>query len=69
MSICKPVNVPQPDNSEMECDSFIKTKCVIKEDAISYLNLPANSTLEDILAAYLASLIDARNRIHNLENP
>jgi hypothetical protein len=43
------------------------TDCLIHEGAITYLNLPPNSTITVILQALLLSLVDARNRITVLE--
>lgn len=44
-------------------------KCIIYEQAISYLELAPNSTLEQVIEKLMISLIDARNRITTLENP
>lgn len=44
------------------------TDCVIYELAISYLFLPPNSTMTEVVQALLLSLVDARNRITALEN-
>lgn len=57
-----------PTIIEDECHGeHINTTCVIKSQAITYLSLPPNSTLTEILNAYLLSLVDARNRIAVLE--
>jgi len=57
-----------PIITEDECHGeHIDTTCVIKSAAITYLSLPPNSTLTEILNAYLLSLVDARNRILVLE--
>nr|DAI89609.1 MAG TPA: hypothetical protein [Caudoviricetes sp.] len=45
----------------------ISTNCTILPIAITYLNLPPNSTVTTVLNAYLLSLVDARNRIAVLE--
>jgi len=53
---------------EDECHGEnVSATCVIKSAAITYLSLPPNSTLTEILDAYLLSLVDARNRILVLE--
>lgn len=65
--ICEQTNVAQTDESAVACDQPLSTDCVIFSDAISYLGLPADSTLTTVFAAMLASLIDARNRIEILE--
>lgn len=45
----------------------ISTDCVIHELAITYLSLPPNSNITTVLASYLLSLVDARNRVTLLE--
>lgn len=58
-----------PNLVEDICNGESKlTECVIHSSAITYLQLPVNSNLTVVLAAYLASLIDARTRITALEN-
>lgn len=74
--ICIQTNVAEVDNSAIKCEQPISTDCIIHEDAISYLGLPENSSMTDVVNALLLSLIDARNRIllteeniNNLQNP
>ena len=66
---CGQNNVPTTDNTGYECDEngFTDTNCVVFTDAITYLNLPSNSTMTDVVNNLLLSLIDARNRITILE--
>lgn len=45
----------------------IKTACVISTKALTYLGLPPNSTLENIIDALLLSLADARTRLAQAE--
>jgi len=53
---------------EDECHGEqVSANCVVLETAITYLNLPPNSTITTVLNAYLLSLVDARNRILVLE--
>lgn len=67
--ICSQTNIPQVDNTALECENgFISTKCIINHEAIPLLGLPENSDLKTILDALVASLIDARGRIKTLEN-
>lgn len=65
-------NCPQsviPEIIEDSCNgNHISSNCVIHELAIVYLSLSPNSTLTEVLSAYLVSLVDARNRITTLEN-
>ena len=44
------------------------TKCVISIKALTYLGLPINTPLEDVIDALLLSLADARTRIGVLES-
>ena len=67
--ICTRTNVAEVDNSAIACDKLIDTDCILHADAISYLGLPENSSLTDVIDALLSSLIDARNRIEILETP
>ena len=67
--ICTQTTVPEVDNTAIPCEKLTSTDCTIYEDAISYLGLPENSSLTDVLDAMLSSLIDARNRITALETP
>ncbi len=46
----------------------MSTDCLIYSNAITYLELPPNSTMTAVVQALLLSLIDARNRITALEN-
>lgn len=49
---------------EDECKGVqTSSNCVIHSLGITYLGLPPNSTLTEVLAAYLLSLVDARNTI------
>lgn len=53
---------------EDKCNGETKlTDCVIHETAITYLSLPPNSNLTEVLQAYLSSLVNARQRISDLE--
>lgn len=66
---CTQNNIPTVDNTGYECDEtgFVDTNCVVSTDAITYLNLPANSTMTDVINNLLLSLIDVRNRVEILE--
>lgn len=67
IKICTQTNVAETDNSALACDKFTSTDCIIHEAAISYLGLPENSSMTEVVAAMMLSLIDARNRITILE--
>lgn len=52
-----------------ECSGELKsTNCVIHTNALTYLDLPANSTQAEINEALLLSLQDARNRLAVVES-
>lgn len=58
-----------PTLTEDPCDgNQMSTDCLIYSNAITYLNLPPNSTMTVVVQALLLSLVDARNRITALEN-
>lgn len=65
--ICEQTNVAQTDDSAVACEQLTSSDCIIYSDAIAYLNLPENSSVTDIIAAMMLSLIDARSRIAALE--
>lgn len=64
---CGPTTIPTTDETPLPCDDFRSDRCTIHEDAISYLGLAINTPLNEVLDAYLLSLIDARNRLAILE--
>jgi len=57
-----------PEFGDSEPCELKSTDCVIYEKAIPYLGLQKNATSTDVIEALLSSLIDARNRIKQLEN-
>lgn len=65
IKVCSQTNIPQVDNSAIECAEcgFINSQCIILPEAISYLGLPDNTSLNDFVTALMSSLIDARNRL------
>jgi len=64
---CFPNTTVTTDNTPLTCDDYISTECIIHEAAIAYLSLPTNSTMTQVVAALLASLMNARERIVDLE--
>jgi len=66
MANCQTSIVPILEENLCPLGQF-STDCVIHQAAITYLGLPPNSTTTEVLAAYLLSLVDARNRIADLE--
>lgn len=73
----KGVVSPQTNNTPLPCDgNQLQTECVLRTTAISYLGLPANSNLDEIINALVNALQDTRNRlelaeeaIEELQNP
>lgn len=65
---CETGTVIPTNNTPLPCEEYKSTDCIIHQNAIIYLGLPAQSSLTTVLAAVLASLADARNRIQILEN-
>lgn len=59
-----------PTNEAVEpCGAkYTNSNCTLFENAITYLQLPANSSLTDVIANLVLSLADARARILALEN-
>lgn len=68
MGKCLPNTTVVLDETPLQCDEFINTDCVLYMNAISYLNLPPQSTVTEIVVALLTSLIDTRARLENVEN-
>lgn len=70
MSECFSTNIPTVPLIPDPCDGNMKsTSCVIYADAITYLGLPPNSNVTEIIQALVLSLADARARIEILETP
>lgn len=69
IKICTQTNIPQVDNTALECAEcgFISDQCIVIVDAITYLGLPANTSLKDFVAALMTSLIDTRVRLEAAE--
>lgn len=63
---CSTTVTPQLENDFCNGER-ISSKCVISVKALTYLGLPINSTLEDIIDSLIQSLADARVRISDLE--
>lgn len=64
---CETGTVIPTNNTLIKCDELRSSDCIIFEQAMVYLGLPINSTLTTVIAAMLASLVDARERIADLE--
>jgi hypothetical protein len=68
MENCIPNTTSTINETALVCSNFYSTDCIIFINAISYLNLPVNSTVTEVLVALTASLIDTRNRQEILED-
>lgn len=49
MGSCFQVNIPTVDNSELECDSFISSKCVYLKDTKLVVDGKPHPTLNDYI--------------------
>ena len=56
------------DNTPLECDEFISTACVVHPDALVELNIPENSTAQDIFNAFLNAIINLNNQLGSTTN-
>ena len=62
-------NIPSTDESTIECNGdYTNTNCIIHEEAISILSLPANSSLTKVVENLLLALVDTKNRLSIAEN-
>lgn len=67
MEECNIGTVIPTNNTPLACEEYKSTDCIIYKSAIVYLGLPADSSMTQVIAAIMLSLIDARNRIRTLE--
>lgn len=71
MKPCKTINIPTTDNTQLECEDFINSKCTLvvglSPEVRTYFGLQETPTLNDVLTTLALSLKDARERIINLE--
>lgn len=63
VKICGQTNIPQVDNSLIECSEcgFISTNCIVIPNSLSFPNLSNNITLTDLIISLVS-------RIEELEN-
>lgn len=62
------ITIPTPLPTDLCQGETKSTDCVIYSDAITYLDLPPDSNVTTIVDNLLLSLVDARNRIEDLES-
>lgn len=68
MSGCSQTNTPVLNQIEDPCKGeHTPTTCIFKEEAITYLNIPVNSTLDVILQNIVLALQSSNQRIELLE--
>lgn len=68
MADCFQTNIAEVPLVTDTCEGKLtSTTCVIHETAITYLDLPANATQEEINNALVLSLQDTRNRLATAE--
>ncbi len=51
------------DNTPLECEEFISSACIIHPDALVELSIPENSTVQEIINAFLNAIINLNNQI------
>jgi hypothetical protein len=61
-------HIPTNEAVEPCSGKYTNSDCTLFAEAITYLQLPANSTLTDVIKNLILSLADARLRITSLEN-
>lgn len=64
---CGQTNIPTLDETPLPCDVFTSTDCLIYTKPIPYFGFLESSSGTEVLDAILASLIEARGRIAQLE--
>ena len=67
MGQCLPNSTAQIDDTEIECTETISFACLFHAGALPFLELPANATGTQIVAALVSSLTNAHLRIGQLE--
>ena len=72
MKPCKTINIPTTDNTELECEDFVNSKCTLiiglDPGVRTYFGLSETPTLNEVLETLATSLKDARERIVTLES-
>jgi len=69
MSACSQTNTPVLNTTTDPCNGVhTSTACIFKEDAITYLNVTANSNLDTILQNIVLALQASNARITELED-
>jgi len=57
------------DDTPLDCGgTYISTSCIATPNAITFLNLPAESTQSDINSALVVQLVQLSNKIIILQN-
>lgn len=64
---CGQTNIPEVDNTELQCDSYVYDSCIIIKEAIPYLGVPSNATLAKLVERLLVKLKAQARKIKELE--
>lgn len=65
---CGQTNIPSIDENPIPCSEYLNSKCILYVPEIPYLGLGDNTPVEEVIGTFILSLMDARNRIQQLES-
>lgn len=65
--VCKQINRPQVDNSALECDTLLSTKCVLTEKDVPVLNVLPSDSLSKLLENLNEYLKNLKGELKSLE--
>jgi len=75
MKSCGQTNIPETDNSQIECEEFYSTNCIIYPEPILPFGVLTNSSLTVVIKALvkrirqnLTSNTQLKSRVQELEN-
>lgn len=69
MPVCNTNQTNIPDLPSEPCNGdYTDSQCVVHESALTYLNLPANSSLSTIITAFITALQFKDEQISNLQD-
>lgn len=64
--VCGQVDIPEVDNTAMECDMFLSAKCVALDDAITQLGATSGEILHNVLTRIGTDFRELKNSFANL---
>ena len=65
--VCKQINRPQVDNSALECETLLSTKCVLSEKDVPVLNVLPSDNLSKLLENLNEYLKNLKGEVKALE--